>query len=170
VIFLRCIALEIASGSLALLRDKTPAGQAEASRPIRIRSRSGRVDSSERLGYSHDMAKDDTAAPDAVAEELKAAIWQYTGWAVLLTSVFACGWALGYLMWGDAPNLRAQVQEQSQQIQAVRSERENLNYEISRLQRASERLQRELDTAKTAAAPPAGAATPAAGGASSPGR
>ncbi|MEA2624031.1 MAG: hypothetical protein QOD06_76 [Candidatus Binatota bacterium] len=108
------------------------------------------------------MAKEETAAGQ---QELQEAVWQYTGWGVLLALVLASGTVIGYLLWGDAPNLRTQLQEASQKIQAVRSERENLNYEISRLKRANEKLQRDLDAAKTASPPADGGAAAATGGA-----
>ena len=85
--------------------------------------------------------------------QIKAAIWQYSGWTVLLGTVFAGGIALGYILWGDAASLRAQVKDLEQRIHGVRAERENLNYEISRLTRANERLTRDLEQAKAAPTP-----------------
>jgi predicted negative regulator of RcsB-dependent stress response len=88
------------------------------------------------------------ATPQPGQQELKEAIWKYTGQAVLLAGVFLAGGATGWLIWGDAPKLRAQVQELTTTVQSVRAERENANYEISRLKRENERLGRELSACK----------------------
>lgn len=98
--------------------------------------------------------------PQAGQQELKEAIWKYTGQTVLLLAVFLAGTAAGWLIWGDALKVRAELADCKANVHSVRAERENANYEISRLKRENERLTRDLGTAKAAGAAEPTAATP----------
>jgi cell division protein FtsL len=83
--------------------------------------------------------------------QIKEAVWQYTGWGVLLTAVFLSGVALGYILWGDALQLRGQVTDLTQKVSGVRTERENLQAQVGRLQREAEKLAQENQQLKGAA-------------------
>ena len=102
------------------------------------------------------------ATDDAGQQALKDAIWKYTGQGALFLTVLLCGFLGGWLVWGDAPKVRADLEDCKANREAIRAERENANYEISRLKRENERLGKEAAAAKASAAPPpaAAAATP----------
>lgn len=82
-------------------------------------------------------------------ERIKEAAWQWTGWTVMILLTFLAGVAAGYLLWGDAPQLRGQVTELTQKVSGVRTERENLQAQVGRLQRENERLQQQLKSSPT---------------------
>ena len=82
--------------------------------------------------------------------QIKEAVWQYTGWGVLLLATFLAGVSAGYLFWGDAPQLRTQVTELTQKVSGVRTERENLQAQAGRLQRENEKLAQENRQLKAA--------------------
>lgn len=82
--------------------------------------------------------------------QIKEAIWSYTGWGVLLTAVFLAGVAAGYFLWGDALRLRSEVKDLSQKVSAVRTERENLQAQVGRLQRENDRLTQESQQPRAA--------------------
>ena len=81
----------------------------------------------------------ETKSPEA---QIKEAAWTYTGWTVLVLLVFLGGVGLGYTLWGDAPRLRDEMKQKEGQLAGVRTERENLQHQIGRLQRQIESLQR----------------------------
>ncbi len=91
----------------------------------------------------------DTAS---VESDIKNAIWQWTGWTVMVLLTFLAGVAIAYLLWGDAPSLRRQVIDLTQKVAAARTEREDMQATANRFQRESEKLQQQLDALKQATA------------------
>jgi cell division protein FtsL len=90
-------------------------------------------------------------------QQIKDAVWQYTGWAVLLVLVFLSGVAGGYLLWGDAPALRSEVEALNGKVSGVRTEKENMQHQVNRLSRENEQLaaeNRKLKSASPASATP----------------
>ena len=71
-----------------------------------------------------------TEAKSAEAQ-IKDAAWTYGGWFVLLTLTLLAGVALGYLWWGDAANLRAEVADLTQKVSGARAERENVQTQLT---------------------------------------
>jgi hypothetical protein len=83
----------------------------------------------------------DTKSAEA---QIKEAVWTYGGWTVLLGLTLAAGGALGYIFWGDAPRLRAEVADLNQKIAAARAERENVQTQLTMTQEEVARCQRKL--------------------------
>jgi hypothetical protein len=79
--------------------------------------------------------------------QIKEAVWTYGGWTVLLVLTLAAGMALGYIFWGDAPRLRADVTDLNQKISAARAERENVQTQLTMTQEEVGRCQRKLAAA-----------------------
>src|SRR5687768_12858030 len=97
-------------------------------------------------------------AQDEGSAQLQQAMWEYTGKSVLWLTLLISGFAVAWWWWSDLPT-KEQLVECQQMTQKARSERENSVYEISRLQRENERLNRQLQEAQAAgAAAPSGAA------------
>jgi hypothetical protein len=92
---------------------------------------------------------DETKSAEA---QIKEAVWTYGGWAVLLTLTLGAGLALGYIFWGDAPRLRADVADLNQKVSAARAERENVQTQLTMTQQQVDRCQRKL--AETSASAP----------------
>jgi hypothetical protein len=83
----------------------------------------------------------DTKSAEA---QIKEAVWTYGGWTVLLILTLGAGMALGYIFWGDAPRLRAEVTDLNQKITAARAERENVQTQLTMTQEEVGRCQRKL--------------------------
>jgi len=83
----------------------------------------------------------DTKSAEA---QIKEAVWTYGGWTVLLVLTLGAGMALGYIFWGDAPRLRAEVTDLNQKITAARAERENVQTQLTMTQEEVGRCQRKL--------------------------
>jgi uncharacterized protein HemX len=83
----------------------------------------------------------DTKSAEA---QIKEAVWTYGGWTVLLALTLGAGMALGYIFWGDAPRLRAEVTALNQKIAAARAERENVQTQLTMTQEEVGRCQRKL--------------------------
>jgi hypothetical protein len=76
--------------------------------------------------------------------QIKEAVWTYGGWTVLLTLTLGAGLALGYIFWGDAPRLRAEVADLNKKVSAARAERENVQTQLTMTQEEVGRCQRKL--------------------------
>ncbi len=96
------------------------------------------------------MAEATTKTPE---ESVKEALWQYTGWTILLVLTFLAGVAVAWLMWGDAPGLRKQVEDLTKSVAAARVEREDAQVKLGRAERATEKLQAQYDQLKSGAPP-----------------
>jgi hypothetical protein len=90
-------------------------------------------------------------------EVLKQQIWKYSGWTILLSSFFAAGAALGYILWADACGRCEQVKDLTAKVSAARAEVETVKAQEGQKYRALERekegLQRQLDAAQGGQAP-----------------
>ncbi|MGH7900079.1 MAG: hypothetical protein ACREQQ_19145 [Candidatus Binatia bacterium] len=98
-----------------------------------------------------------TEAHSAEAQ-IKEAAWTYGGWFVLLSLTLGAGVALGYLLWGDAPGLRAQVADLTQKVSAARAERENVQTQLTMTREENRRC--EAKVAAQSASPAASAQPP----------
>ncbi len=96
------------------------------------------------------MAESATKSPE---ESIKEALWQYSGWTILLVLTFLAGVAVAWLMWGDAPAVRKQVEDLTKSVAAARVEREDAQVKQGQLQRANEKLQAQYDQLKAGTPP-----------------
>jgi hypothetical protein len=98
------------------------------------------------------------AEDKAVESQIKEAAWQWIGWGLFTVLTFLAGVAVAYLMWGDATSLRQQTKDLTQKVAAARTEREDMQAVVNRVQRENERCTQQLNDLKKAAAAPAGTA------------
>jgi hypothetical protein len=96
------------------------------------------------------------------AEEIKEVMWTYTGWAVVLLVCMGAGVFIGYMLWGDAGTLRAELNQQTEMVGTLKNERETLKSQLALVTRDKEACQRQLTGAGAVGG--GGAAAPAAGG------
>lgn len=66
---------------------------------------------------------------------VKEQVWTATSRAVILAAVFGAGFYVGYLKWGDAPQLEKQVDQLKNQVVNLRNEREELKSKSALLER-----------------------------------
>jgi uncharacterized protein (DUF3084 family) len=86
------------------------------------------------------------------AEEVKEAVWTYTGWAVILLVCVGAGVFIGHLLWGDATLLRTQLSEATEQVNTLKNERETIKTQLSVATRDKEVCQKKLTDAAAAPA------------------
>lgn len=92
-------------------------------------------------------------------EQVKEALWVYTGRTIAFLAAIGSGVFIGYTQWGDAPGLRKKVDQLSQGLKGIKNERENLSSKVAIV----ENRLRECESRGQAAPPPANApAAPAA--------
>jgi cell division protein FtsB len=66
-------------------------------------------------------------------QQVKEALWTYSGWvAILLICIFA-GLFIGHQLWGDAVALRRRVEALDAQVQLLKTEREDLSTRVAKL-------------------------------------
>ena len=92
-------------------------------------------------------------------EELREKSWQAATRLVIAATLFGSGLLTGYLMWGDAAALRAQVKQKQDRIVDLENDRETTSTRMAKVTRDKEICEKER--AKTAGAAPAGAAAAA---------
>lgn len=80
-------------------------------------------------------------------EQVKEAIWTYTGWAVIILACIGAGVFIGYEAWGDAPTLRRKVDQYEKQVLDLKNNRESLQTQIAMLTRDRDECKKSLDTA-----------------------
>lgn len=104
------------------------------------------------------------------AEQLRERIWTYAQRGVVMAVVFFAGLFVGYQLWGQATQLREQVEDLTERNQSLVKERDTERSKVTLVERDKKELERALDdvNAKLAAASAkpqgAGAGTaPAAG-------
>jgi cell division protein FtsB len=97
-------------------------------------------------------------------EELREKTWQAATRLAIALTLFGGGYVVGYLMYGDAVELRSTVKQKQDRIVDLENERETLSTKMAKLQRDKELC----DKAAKAAAAPAAAAPAAAGTAPAP--
>jgi hypothetical protein len=78
------------------------------------------------------------------AEEVKEAIWQYTGWAVVLLICVGAGVFIGWTLWGDASALRDELNKQTEMVNTLKNERETIKSQLALVTRDKEACQRSL--------------------------
>jgi len=81
-------------------------------------------------------------------EELNEAAWEWAGRLVVAAVLIGAGSFGGYMKWGDAPELKAQVAKGKDEIVRLKNIRENMSTKIARCQRDKEVCERELLEAK----------------------
>ncbi|MGH7818243.1 MAG: hypothetical protein ACREQ9_00570 [Candidatus Binatia bacterium] len=103
-------------------------------------------------------------------EQVKEAVWTYTGWAVIVLACIGAGVFIGYTFWGDAPRLRSEVSRLDKRVGDLKNEREGLQTQIAMTTRDRDQCQQSLEEVQSkmgaagGAAPPAEGAAGAAGG------
>jgi hypothetical protein len=97
------------------------------------------------------MAEAQTQSPE---DRIKEAIWQWSGWTIMILLTFLAGVAVAWLIWGDAPRLRQQVADLTKSVSAARVEREDAQVKQGALQHANEKLQAQIDQLKAGGAAP----------------
>ena len=94
-------------------------------------------------------------------EQVKEAVWTYTGWVVIVLACIGAGVFVGYTMWGDAPRLRQEVSRLDKRVGDLKNERESLQTQIAMTTRDRDQCQQALAQRKEggaeAPAPAAGA-------------
>jgi uncharacterized protein YpmS len=95
------------------------------------------------------------AEQDSPESQIKEAIWKWSGWTIMVLLTFLAGVAVAYLTWGDAPSLRGQVKDLTQKVAGARTEREDMQAVVNRVQRENEKLQEQIAELKKSAAPAA---------------
>lgn len=64
-------------------------------------------------------------------EQVKEALWRYTGWAVIILACIGAGTFIGFTAWGDAPELRKEVERLGNEINELKNERESLQTQVA---------------------------------------
>lgn len=89
--------------------------------------------------------------PTKPEEQIKEAAWKFTGTAIMVVAFFLAGVGIAYTQWGDAPQLREELETIEGRLSGARTERENMQHTVNRLNRQLEAAQAELASAKAAA-------------------
>jgi cell division protein FtsB len=97
--------------------------------------------------------------PETEAEELRDKIWTYAQRGVLAAVVFFAGLFVGYQLWGQATQLREQVEDLTERNQSLVKERDTERSRVTLVERDKKELERQLEESK---AKVAAAAKPAA--------
>ena len=105
--------------------------------------------------------------PETEAEELRERIWTYAQRGVLAAVVFFAGLFVGYQLWGQATQLKEQVEELTEKNQSLVKERDTERSRITLVERDKKEIQKQLEDvqAKLAAATSKAADAPAPAGA-----
>lgn len=77
-------------------------------------------------------------------EQLHDAVWVWAGRIVMAAVLIGAGFFAGYMQWGDAPQVRAELASTKDEIVNLKNERETANTVIARERRDKEVCQREL--------------------------
>jgi hypothetical protein len=80
-------------------------------------------------------------------EQIKEGIWRIALWAVVIAAGMAFGIFIGYLLWGDAPDLRSQVASLEQQKLELKNEREAQAGRQALCERDKEDFKKRVDKA-----------------------
>ncbi len=78
------------------------------------------------------------------AEEIKETIWQYTQYVVILLACVGTGVFIGWTMWGDASVLRRDLNAATEQVHALKNQRENVSSKLALMTREYETCQQKL--------------------------
>lgn len=93
-------------------------------------------------------------------EELKEKTWQAATRLAIALTLFGGGYTVGYLQYGDAVQLRAQVKQKQDRIVDLENDRETMSTKLAKVTRDKEVCEKAGKEAAAAAAP--AAAPPAA--------
>ena len=91
-------------------------------------------------------------------EQVKEAIWTYTGWAVIILACIGAGVFIGYEAWGDAPTLRRKVDQYEKQVLELKNNRESLQTQIAMATRDRDECQKSLESTGLKPLSPGGSA------------
>ena len=97
-------------------------------------------------------------------EQIREAIWTYTGWVVVVLVCIGVGVFIGYTWWGDAPVLKQDLTRAERRINDLKNERESLQTQIAMATRDRDECRNQLSQAAAAEAAPAEEAGEEAGG------
>jgi predicted negative regulator of RcsB-dependent stress response len=90
-------------------------------------------------------------------EQVKEAVWQYTGYALIMAVVFGAGLFAGYQMWGAGemgqPVLAKRVATLDQDFNRIKNEREDCQKVLEVTRTRNDSLQKEVAALKTARTP-----------------
>lgn len=84
-------------------------------------------------------------------EELKEKTWQAATTIFIYACLFGAGFFVGYLMYGDAVELRDKTKQQQDRIVDLENERETMSTRMAKETRDKEVCEKELKAAKAAA-------------------
>ena len=105
------------------------------------------------------------------AEQLRERIWTYAQRGVVMAVVFFAGLFVGYQLWGQATQLREQVDDLTERNQSLVKERDTERSKVTLVERDKKELERQLDDVKAKLAAAGGkpdamgqGTAPAAGG------
>ncbi len=77
-------------------------------------------------------------------EQLNEAVWTWAGRIVITLVLIGAGFFIGYMTYGDAPQVRAELAEAKDEIVNLKNERETLSTRIAREARDKELCEKEL--------------------------
>jgi hypothetical protein len=97
-------------------------------------------------------------------EQVKEAIWTYTGWVVIVLACIGAGVFIGFTMWGDSPRLRQEVARLDKRVGDLKNEREALQTQMAMTTRDRDQCQQSLAQMKSGGGQPPGGGQGAAGG------
>jgi predicted negative regulator of RcsB-dependent stress response len=78
------------------------------------------------------------------AEEIKETIWKYMQWTVVLLVCIGAGVFIGWTVWGDAAVLRRDLNAATEQVNALKNDRENVSSKLALMTREYETCQEKL--------------------------
>lgn len=99
------------------------------------------------------------------AEQLRERIWTYAQRGVVMAVVFFAGLFVGYQLWGQATQLREQVDDLTERNQSLVKERDTERSKVTLVERDKKELERQLDEIKSKLAAVSGKPEGAQGGA-----
>jgi predicted negative regulator of RcsB-dependent stress response len=81
------------------------------------------------------------------AEEVKDVVWTYAGWTVIILICIGAGIFIGWTMWGNASTLQRDLSAVTEQVNALKNERETLKSQLALSTRDKEACQKQLAAA-----------------------
>ena len=78
------------------------------------------------------------------AEAIKETIWQYTQYIVILLVCIGAGVFIGWTLWGDATALRRDLNASTEQVHALKNDRENVSSKLALMTREYETCKEKL--------------------------
>ena len=85
-----------------------------------------------------------SAAHSREAEQLKEKLWVYAQRAVILLVAIGAGVFIGYQLWGEADQLRQQVQDLRDRVAMREKERDTLKSQLALMDRDQKELEKKL--------------------------